>query len=139
MELNRDQIVKALEHCGRIGETAHNCWSCPLHEKDYCSAYLAQRALALIRKLDRDNDMWRETVERLISTMKMYDVPCPEGLQIFSDFCEKCKREAKVNTLKDMHLRFAMHFGTYRREDSIKVSDVFALLEKFTEEMLEEA
>lgn len=47
------------------------------------------------------------------------------------------KEMAKADTLSDLQTRFAMHFGTYTREDTIKVSDVFKLLERFTEEILE--
>lgn len=46
--------------------------------------------------------------------------------------------EARADTLKEMQIKFAMHFGTYTKDDTIKVSDVFKLLSKFTEEMLEE-
>lgn len=47
------------------------------------------------------------------------------------------KEMAKADTLSDIQTRFAMHFGTYTREDTIKVSDVFKLLERFKEEIME--
>ena len=47
------------------------------------------------------------------------------------------KEMARADTLSDLQTRFAMHFGTYTREDTIKVSDVFKLLERFKEEIME--
>lgn len=45
--------------------------------------------------------------------------------------------KAKADTLKDMQIKFAMHFGTYTDDSEVKVSEVFKLLSKFAEEMLE--
>lgn len=80
MELNREQIVKALECCGRIGEHPHNCGGCPLREaldyrrRVYCRAFLAQYALALIRELTEDNKAQAETISSLIETIKCLPV-----------------------------------------------------------------
>ena len=56
MELNREQIIKALECCG---EKHQACSACPL-KKDYspCSSTMAYSALSLINELI-------EEVERL--------------------------------------------------------------------------
>ena len=62
MTLNREQIVKALECCGRIGEHPHNCGGCPLpnaldyRDRVYCRAFLARYALALYRELTESLD-----------------------------------------------------------------------------------
>lgn len=45
--------------------------------------------------------------------------------------------EVKADTLKDIQIKFAMHFGTYTGDAEVKVSEVFKLLSKFKEEMLE--
>jgi hypothetical protein len=45
--------------------------------------------------------------------------------------------DAKADTVRDIEIKFAMHFGTYTGGDTIKVSEVFKLLSKFAEEMLE--
>ena len=45
--------------------------------------------------------------------------------------------QAKAETLSDLQTRFAIHFGTYTKDATIKVSDVFKLLSKFTEEIME--
>ena len=132
MELNREQIVKALECCIDC-----ECDACGYSFGD-CQLNLMREALALIRELTEENERLRKNVEELIVTLKMNDAPYPEGLQIVHDFCEKGKREVKANTLKDIQTKFAMRFGTYTPKDTIKVSDVFKLLGKFKEELLEE-
>lgn len=52
MELNRDQIIKALECCGTENKC---CSSCPL-AKDYspCSKTMANNALALVKAQAED-------------------------------------------------------------------------------------
>ena len=45
--------------------------------------------------------------------------------------------EARADTLSDLQTRFAVHFGTYTKDYTIKVSEVFKLLYKFTEEIME--
>ena len=53
------------------------------------------------------------------------------------DICKQNVTIAKADTLKDVQMRFAMHFGTYTDDAEVKVSEVFKLLSKFAEEMLE--
>lgn len=63
MELNRDQIIKALECC--LVES--NCMGCPLHyqyETD-CLKYAGEKALSLIKKLNEENERLRDTAYRL--------------------------------------------------------------------------
>ena len=50
MELNRDQIIKALECCAK-----GDCDNCPCSFGD-CYYYLARDALALIRDLTEENE-----------------------------------------------------------------------------------
>ncbi len=60
----------------------------------------------------------------------------------FADGCKantvKLCQEVKADTLGGIQTRFAMHFGTYTPEETVKVSDVFRLLDRITKEMLEE-
>ena len=122
MKLNREQIVKVLECCAE-----GDCDGCPRYSFYGCMRANIATALALIRELTEENERLQAKVEQSEITIKDLHLELAESVQI------------KADTLKDIQIKFAMHFGTYRSEDSIKVSDVFALLEKFTEEMLEEA
>lgn len=47
------------------------------------------------------------------------------------------KEMAKADTLRDIETKFAIHFGTYTNDATIKVSDVFKLLSEFKEEIME--
>lgn len=61
MELNREQIIKALECCGTNDKS---CSSCPL-AKDYspCSKTMADNALSLIKELTEENQRLRSELE----------------------------------------------------------------------------
>lgn len=41
-------------------------------------------------------------------------------------------------TIKEVRIKVAMHFGTYTAHDTIRVHDVFMMLERIEQEMLEE-
>lgn len=43
-----------------------------------------------------------------------------------------------VETIREFETRIATHFGTYTKEDVVKVSDVFALIHRIVLEMLED-
>ena len=136
MELNREQIVKALGQCS--GELGGLCSGCPLRSDTYCTEHLAASALSLIRELTEENEAQAETITNLIDTIKGLPIKTVESkVAIFPKF--KCKTELiDAYTVRDIQTKFAMHFGTYTNDDTVKVSEVFALLSKFAEEMLEE-
>ena len=65
-ELNREQIIKALECCVTQGVA---CRTCPLiYDKRgaRCYAYLKQDALSLIKELTEENERLRADNDRLI-------------------------------------------------------------------------
>ena len=71
MELNREQIIKALE-CHIKGR----CYDCPIGKEDIqslnkpCSTMIAENALALIRELTEDNTNKDETIAGLICAIE---------------------------------------------------------------------
>lgn len=73
MELNGEQIIKALEICGRLGEYMHNCVGCPLKNEEYCVALLSQDALALIRDITAENERLEREVDRLSQVVLYHD------------------------------------------------------------------
>lgn len=148
MELNREKIVKALECC-----SADDCDNCP-NTFGNCYANLAGYALAIIRELteekERLNDVLMETempFEQALDRTKWLEKEnerlekevdrLSQVVLHHNEITEMEVAEAKADTLSDMQTRFAMHFGTYTKDATIKVSDVFKLLERFKEEIME--
>lgn len=75
MELNREQIIKALECCTRSGCSDYQTKDCPLKPYEDCSTRLAVNALALItsqeqriKELTEERDTFREYAYK----MQMY-------------------------------------------------------------------
>ena len=121
MELNREQVVKALECCGNYAGYCNDF--CPLRHDDECTNHLAQAALSLIREQAEENERLSRTRYMVTPDGRLEMIPSVESV--------------KADTLNDVQMRFAMHFGTYTGDAEVKVSDVFKLLSKFKEEMLE--
>ena len=44
----------------------------------------------------------------------------------------------KRDTLQKMELEFSTHFGTYKKDDTVKITEVFELLRKIKEALTEE-
>ena len=69
-ELNREQIIKALECC--IKTQCENC--CNLgdwHEQWNCMTNLMSKALTLIKELTEENERWRaDTVRKMQERLK---------------------------------------------------------------------
>ena len=61
MELNREQITKALECCGTKGSP--NCKECPMEEGRGCAVRLYHEALAYINKRETDFNELYELAE----------------------------------------------------------------------------
>lgn len=59
MELNREQIVKALECCTSSGKSAECPIGCPFGDINSCEESLMYHALALIRELTEENEKLR--------------------------------------------------------------------------------
>lgn len=68
MGLNRDQIIKALEHCS--GEIKGLCGDCPLRDDIFCNESLASYALALIKELTEEKKSISEECCNLLLKVK---------------------------------------------------------------------
>lgn len=128
MELNRQQIIKALECCGRIGEYPHNCGGCPMPKtldnrgRFYCRAFLAQDALALIRELTEEN-------ERLSRTRYMV---YPDGRTEMIPTVESVRDD----TVRKMQNRLKAKFYIQGNPEYFTVCE--ELIDRVAKEMLEE-
>ena len=95
MELNAEQIVKALECCSSGGK----CSQCsedeknPRLTKEGCMAVQMRNAIALINKLTEENERLREITERTIVAARMNDMPISEGLETVYKYCDKRKAD----------------------------------------------
>ena len=134
MELNREQIIKALECCLE----SEYCATCPA--TDYCSNIddLMGKAFDLIKELTEENE---RLTEELAKSYKALD----EQMNFYCSFtqskvsnCPIDDEVAKVkpDTVREIQTRFAMHFGTYTYQDIVKVRDVFRVLDQIAKEML---
>lgn len=124
MELNRDQIIKALECCTHIG--TGGLVDCVCDECPYCIGKddcrnLDAYALALINELTEEKKRLRKENDLLHSTRKNHF------------------NRAQRNVILAIQERFTMRFGTYTDGDMTPIKEVFSLLDKFEKEMLEDA
>ena len=72
MELNREQIIKALECCTRKDCSMATNADCPLIDDEFCAVKLPHYALALIKAISEENERlrWGRYLRCLISTAK---------------------------------------------------------------------
>ena len=61
MELNRDDIIKALECCSSEETEKFNCEVCPYRDK-CCNVGLLRDALSLIKELTEENESWQKSL-----------------------------------------------------------------------------
>ena len=120
MELNAEQIKKAMECCGSNNPCGEECFGHDIKGLSECTKILAQNALALInsqeqriKELTEENEKWKWR------------------LPIECNYAEKI-------TVQKVKLMFEVHFGTYTENDTVKIKDVFKLIDQIAKEMLDD-
>lgn len=80
MELNREQIIKALECCPNC-----NCIICPYsHAANFdCRDEMMKHALTLIKELTEENEDLNKTISNLLNTIK--DIKADGAREIFEE------------------------------------------------------
>lgn len=140
MELNREQIKKALECCSK-----DDCDNCPNDFGD-CYSNLAGYALSLIKELTEENERLRADKKGLINENEELknQIQEPYFTEEEIDFIDEYTRllnegirDAKANNVSEIKTRFAMRFGTYTDKDMTPITEVFRLLDQIAKEMLE--
>ena len=113
MELNRKQIIKALENCSNFG----NCGTdCPYFTNPHCPRELRKDALDLINKLTEENSNLDDTRA-----------------------CLKIELETeRADTLNEFKNRLAQAIGTYTNKDYVYVYAWFKLIDQITNDMIGE-
>ena len=127
MGLNREQIIKAIEHCF----SDRPCSKCEWHEVgNGCLSKLEQTAISLIKELTEEN-------ERLKRTQVVQHIHIDEQ---FRKECEYEMKQLKADTVKKMQERLTSFFAN---DDTLKYIEVDAeyineQIDHITEEILEE-
>ena len=124
MELNRDEIIKALEHCT---SEKYNCEGCPyFYKSDRLKSsmeILMTDAFALIKELSEEN-------ERLMRDKTALE--CIVGT---------ARNQAKADTVRKMQERLKQYIdvGHYRSPTEICLSelDVANIIDRIAKEMIE--
>lgn len=111
---NKELIKNASYYLGQYEKKCEECERLMESECDHCACVL----------LDQRDDA-REEAEKY---KKYY----------FHRGYDKWEAEIKVETVRKMQEDIAMHFGTYTDKDEVKVLDVVRLINRITEEILEE-
>ena len=102
MELNREQIVKALECCHAQGE---GCGSCPYINDHSNCGYLEKNALSLINELTEENERLRGTLEEVTKRIDNLIEKTPiafdyEKVQSRVDTVRKMQTEIEARCIK---------------------------------------
>ena len=122
MELNREQVVKALECC----TSEQGCGGCPYYPTLIgCSRQAMSGALALIRELTEENERLRAEAENQSVLWKQH----------FESIYETAKGTVKADTVRKMQerLKKAFNFGHTIFEKSI-----CDIIDQVAKELLEE-
>jgi hypothetical protein len=121
MELNAEQIIKALEWCSEL----RLCVDCPMRAEGYfshsgnaCRQALMKNALALIKELTEENERLRDKLERtdraLIVMDKAHNKLFTESFKIKADTVRKMQEALEQR----IHSKLSYH-GWYLKETVI--------------------
>jgi hypothetical protein len=121
------EIMKALECCSN-NVLYENCLSCPyekyLEKGHTCIILVTKSTLALLNRKNAEIEKLCGEVDELIIAKD----------QLF-DEAEALIKKARAEAIKEFAIRLAMHFGTYTENDSVRVVDLFRLIDQIAKEM----
>ena len=125
--MDREKIIKALELCLANDVCGSSCEICPyIDHRGSCMDDMMRDALSLIKELAEDEEMLYRTLDDKIQECEKWKWRLPI----------ECNYTKKI-TVQKVKLMLAVHFGTYKENDTVKIKDLFRLLDRFTEEMIE--
>ena len=85
MELNREQIIKALGCC--ISRNLAECHHCPYAPENECHRLVLTNALSLINELTEENESLKQCLEHEHASF----------METFGEYGEKCERLTEEN------------------------------------------
>ena len=127
----RNMVLKALECWASGNPCKGSACAIFLDSTDPCDRWIGKRALALIKAQAEDYTELDEKYRMLYDECERYK------RYYFNHEYDKMEAEVRADTVCKMQERFAMHFGTYTDTDTVKVVEVFKLLERVGREILE--
>lgn len=134
MELNAEQIIKALEWCA-LGFAYMNCKydKGKQFSKEGCMALHMRDALSLIKELTEENERLRAEVRKLNIIADDTDVALYAYQHLF---------DIRADTVREMRSILYEEFIKVARcqksgEPNMKSQEVFAILDRIAQEMLE--
>ena len=144
MELNRDQIIKALECCLIQGA---ECRKCPMvHTHALCYREIKRNALALIKELTEENERLKAENELVQvshdSLRELYRTDTDALLNVLSNFREETA-DIITDTVRKMQKRlhektFIDTLGETGNYKMIRKSVMLVDIDQIAKEMLEE-
>ena len=120
--MERSTIIKALEHCANYKKQEVSCIDCPLEDKCGVNT-LESYALALIKELTEENEWLKSAVN---NSTKCF-------LKLHDEY-----QTLKADTVRDIQTELSLHFGTYTEDTAVKVCNLFKVMDKIAEKILNE-
>ncbi len=132
--MDREKIIKSLKDC----KDAKSCSLCP-HCGD-CDV-LIENALALIEELVKENEDLKYDIDSSVILLKKQRkesrIEHQNQMRMLGEIYDGIV-QLRVNIVRKMQEDVAIYFGTYTDKDEVKVSDVIRLINRISEEILEE-
>lgn len=104
MELNKEQIIKALECCTYGGDVTKSqvevCSPCPYFNEGNCTDILKENALSLIKELTEESKKWEQAYDCMDSACRELSSKCDELTEENESL--KTQRRVLAVGLKDM-------------------------------------
>jgi hypothetical protein len=137
--MEKEQIIKALECCtrGRKSNEDIPCLECPYNEcnivggtserqtKGSCQWWLMKDATALIKELTEELEKERTWANSMIDNLR----------DDIRELTEE-NRRVKADTVREIKTRFALRYGTYTDKYMTPITEVFWLLDRIANEIL---
>ena len=161
MELNKEDIIKALECCKSFRDF-YACDECPyshtmLADDESCTNRMSQDALSLINELtaenkllnvelgnasseilrliDREKELTEEN-ETLTLKVAAYQVKDKLLSNQLDDKCDMCIARERADTVRKMQDKLAQYIGTYTDKSFVYVKAMFKLIDRIAEEII---
>lgn len=134
--MEASMIIKALE-------CYQETMICAVVENNRTHFITNADALALIKELTEEVESWKKECASRTTVYCELHSKCEKlteeneklGIDNFDLICELSR--IKENTLRDLQLELSMHFGTYKTDDAIKISDLFKLMDNITDKLID--
>ena len=133
--MDREKIIKSLKDC----KDAKSCSLCP-HCGD-CDV-LIENALALIEELVKENEDLKYDIDSSVILLKKQReesrIEHQNQMRMLDEIYDGIV-QLRANIVRKIQEDAAIYFGTYTDKDEVKVLDVIKLINRISEEILEEA